>query len=66
VVVLITKYSSLGALVSFGLLPLNIALFESKEKLPVAILMAAFIIIRHRDNIQRLLKGMERKIGQRG
>jgi len=66
VVVLITKYSSLGALVSFGLLPLNTALFESKEKLPVAILMAAFIIIRHRDNIQRLLKGTERKIGQRG
>ncbi|MEW6163385.1 MAG: glycerol-3-phosphate 1-O-acyltransferase PlsY, partial [Nitrospirota bacterium] len=65
VVVLTTRYSSLGALVSFGLLPLNIALFDSKEKLLVAILMTALIIIRHRDNIRRLIKGTERRVGQR-
>lgn len=65
VVVLSTKYSSLGALVSFGLLPLNIALLDSKEKLPVALIITAFIIIRHGDNIQRLMKGTERKIGER-
>jgi glycerol-3-phosphate acyltransferase PlsY len=65
VVVLTTKYSSLGALVSFVLLPLNIALFDSKEKLPVALLVSTFIIIRHTDNIKRLIKGTERKIGER-
>lgn len=65
VVVLTTRYSSLGALVSFGLLPLSIALFDSREKLPVALLMTAFIIIRHVDNIQRLIKGTERRIGGR-
>jgi glycerol-3-phosphate acyltransferase PlsY len=65
VVVLMTKYSSLGALISFGLLPLNIVLFDSKEKLPVALLITTFIIIRHTDNIQRLIKGTERRIGER-
>jgi glycerol-3-phosphate acyltransferase PlsY len=67
VVVLTTKYSSLGALISFGLLPLNIILFDSqgKDKLPVALLATLFILIRHTDNIRRLIKGTERKIGER-
>jgi glycerol-3-phosphate acyltransferase PlsY len=65
VVVLTTKYSSLGALISFGLLPLNIFLFDSKDKLPVALLVTLFILIRHTDNIRRLIKGTERKIGER-
>jgi glycerol-3-phosphate acyltransferase PlsY len=65
VVVLITKYSSLGALISFGLLPLNIILFDSNDKLPVALLVTLFILIRHIDNIQRLIKGTERRIGER-
>jgi len=67
VVVLSTKYSSLGALVSFGLLPLTLKLFNSDSlaKLPVAILITVFIVIRHKNNIQRLIKGTERKIGQR-
>jgi len=64
-VVITTKYSSLGALISFGLLPLNIILFDSKEKLPVALLVTLLILIRHTDNIQRLMKGTERKIGER-
>ncbi|MEW6675347.1 MAG: glycerol-3-phosphate 1-O-acyltransferase PlsY [Nitrospirota bacterium] len=64
-VVLITRYSSMGALVSFGLLPVNIAIFDSKEKLPVAILITVFIVIRHRENIRRLIDGTERKVGQR-
>jgi glycerol-3-phosphate acyltransferase PlsY len=65
VVVLATKYSSLGALISFGLLPLNIILFDSRDKLTVALLVSLLILIRHADNIQRLMKGTERKIGER-
>lgn len=65
VVVLTTKYSSLGALVSFGLLPLNIVLFDSNGKLPVALLITTLIVIRHTENIKRLIKGTERKIGER-
>lgn len=64
-VVIATKYSSLGALISFGLLPLNIILFDNKEKLTVSLLVTLLILIRHTDNIQRLVKGTERKIGER-
>lgn len=65
-VVLFTKYSSLGAIVSFALLPLNIMLFDFQEKTKffISILISLFIIIRHKDNIRRLMKGTERKIGQ--
>jgi len=65
-VVLFTKYSSLGAIVSFALLPLNIMLFDfqDKTKIIISILISLFIIIRHKDNIKRLMKGTERKIGQ--
>jgi glycerol-3-phosphate acyltransferase PlsY len=65
VVVMLTKYSSVGALVSFGLLPINIFLFDGREKLSAAILITILIFIRHKDNIQRLIKGTEKKIGQR-
>jgi len=64
-VVIFTKYSSLGAIVSFGLLPINILLFNGKERLLAAILITILIVIRHRENIQRLMNGTERKIGQR-
>lgn len=65
-VVLFTKYSSLGAIVSFALLPLNIMLFDFQEKTKffISILISLFIIIRHKDNIRRLMKGTERKIGR--
>jgi glycerol-3-phosphate acyltransferase PlsY len=65
VVALTTKYSSLGALASFGLLPLNIILFDSDEKLPVALLITTLLVIRHTENIKRLIRGTERKIGER-
>ncbi len=67
VVVFLTKYSSLGAIVSFALLPFNIILFDftDKAKLFTAILIAFFILGRHSDNVRRLIKGTERKIGQR-
>ena len=67
IVAIFTRYSSLGAIISFGLLPLNIYLFdfENKEKLLIAVCISVFIIMRHGDNIMRLLKGAERKIGQR-
>ena len=58
-----SRYSSLGALVSFGMLPLTIAVCDSREKLLAAVVLALLIFIKHRDNIKRLLKGQESKIG---
>ena len=61
--VLVSRYSSLGALVSFGMLPFSISLLDTREKLPVAVVMTALIFIRHRANISRLLRGQEPKVG---
>ena len=63
VTVLVTKYSSLGALVSFGLLPVGILLFDTREKLPFSLLVATLLFIRHKDNITRLAAGKEPRIG---
>lgn len=61
--VLITRYSSLGALVSFGLLPLSVSVLDSRAKVPVLLMMTLLIFVRHRDNIRRLIKGTEPRIG---
>jgi glycerol-3-phosphate acyltransferase PlsY len=67
-IVLATKYSSLGAIVSFGLLPLVALLidYQDKTKVFIAILISFLLIFRHRANIRRLMNGTERKIGQQG
>jgi len=61
--VLITRYSSLGALVSFGLLPLSVSVLDSREKVPVLLMMTLLIFVRHKDNIRRIIKGTEPRIG---
>lgn len=63
--VLITRYSSLGALVSFGLLPLGALVLDSREKVPLLFLMTLLIFVRHKDNIRRIIKGTEPRIGAR-
>jgi glycerol-3-phosphate acyltransferase PlsY len=63
--VLLTRYSSLGAIVSFLAMPLGMAFFESKEKLPIALSLSVILLIRHRGNISRLLNGTEMRIGKR-
>lgn len=66
IVVLFSKYSSMGAIVAFGLLPINIIFFDfDKIKLFISVLLSLLILLRHKDNIGRLMKGTERKIGQR-
>lgn len=67
VVVFFTRYSSLGALVAFGLLPFSVCVFEPGDwtKVLIATLISALIIVRHRENIDRLIRGSERKIGRR-
>lgn len=65
-VIFLTKYSSLGAIVSFGLLPVSMYLFDnSREKLIVSFIIAALLMIRHADNINRLIRGTEPRIGER-
>lgn len=61
----LTRYSSLGALVGFGLLPVSVVLLDTREKLPAALVMTLLLVARHRDNIRRLLEGKESKIGSK-
>jgi glycerol-3-phosphate acyltransferase PlsY len=65
-VVIFTRYSSLGAIVAFGLLPpVMLALGYSKEKLAVAAAVSVLILFKHFGNINRLIKGTERRMGER-
>ena len=58
-----SKYVSLGSLVTAATLPIIMMLIG--EPLPVRILgavVAIFVIFRHTSNIKRLLAGKENKI----
>ncbi len=59
VVVAITRRSSLAALVAVALLPL-LTLWLAPSRLPVALLLGAGIVWRHRENLARLRAGTER------
>ncbi|MGE5894051.1 MAG: glycerol-3-phosphate 1-O-acyltransferase PlsY [bacterium] len=62
----ISRISSLSAIVAFLLLPFTTWLVESEqEKAIVTLLIAALIIIRHKDNIKRLVKGEESRVRER-
>lgn len=66
VVVFMSRYSSMGAIVSFILLPLNIYVFDySYEKFVISIFITILLLFKHRGNIGRLLTGQEPKIGER-
>jgi glycerol-3-phosphate acyltransferase PlsY len=67
-VVLLTGYVSLGSIAAAAVLPLAVYLLESPktpELLWTDTLVAAGVIILHRRNIQRLLKGTENRFGRR-
>lgn len=60
------RYSSLAALVAFALAPVAALILAGPERTPIALaalLVAALVFVRHRDNIRRLLRGEETKIG---
>ncbi len=64
--VAIWRYSSGGALAAFGLFPVVAIVNEQRQEFLVfAIIVSALIWIKHKDNIVRLWKGTESKIGQK-
>jgi len=62
IIVAITRYSSLAALVAVTLAPLYTWWIKPLYTLPVTFI-TLLIIIRHRTNIVRLFKGEEPKVG---
>lgn len=65
--VVIWKYSSLGALISFGILPMVVLVGErSLTYFIFSLLISLMIFYRHRENIKRLMAGTEKRIGKGG
>jgi len=63
--VAIWRYSSGGALAAFGLLPVVAIVNEQRQEfLLFSVVVSALIWYQHKDNIVRLWKGTESKIGQ--
>lgn len=65
-VIVITRYSSLGAIVSFGALPATVYLLDyTADKLIISVVISGLLIARHAANIKRLIQGKEPRIGKR-
>lgn len=63
-VAVLSRISSLSALVSAGLSPVVAMLFDQPEVGVAAFFMAVLIFFRHSANISRLLNGTEPRIGK--
>ena len=64
--VAIWRYSSGGALAAFGLFPVVAIVNEQRQEFLVfAIIVSTLIWVKHKDNIVRLWKGTESKIGEK-
>lgn len=64
ILVLICRYSSLAAIITALLAPIYTWYFDERFTLPVAML-SLLIVIRHKDNIHRLIKGEESKVSRK-
>jgi glycerol-3-phosphate acyltransferase PlsY len=64
IIVRLTRYSSLAAIVAVSLAPLFTWMLKPEYTLPVGIL-SVLIVLRHKDNIIRLLSGQESKISEK-
>ncbi|MDB2386100.1 glycerol-3-phosphate 1-O-acyltransferase PlsY [Shewanella sp.] len=63
-IVFITRYSSFAAICTALLAPVYTWWLDDRFTIPVAML-STLIVIRHRDNIKRLLKGEESKVSRK-
>ncbi len=62
--VLLSGYSSLGAIISALIAPFYVWWFKPQFTFPVSML-SCLILLRHHDNIQRLWRGQEHRVWKR-
>jgi glycerol-3-phosphate acyltransferase PlsY len=68
VILLLTGYVSLASIAAAAVLPVAVYLLEHPtrpELLWIDVLVAVGVIVLHRRNIERLLKGTESRFGRR-
>jgi glycerol-3-phosphate acyltransferase PlsY len=66
VVALVSRYSSLAAVVAAAEAPIAAWLLTGRADMTAAIaLMSALLIWRHRENLHRLMNGTERRLGSK-
>jgi glycerol-3-phosphate acyltransferase PlsY len=59
----VLRISSLGGMLAAVSVPIAAFGLDRSDLLPLGVLLAALVLWRHRDNIQRLLAGTEPRIG---
>lgn len=65
-VISLTRYVSLGSLVYVTIFPLLLYVFGSEPMYVwISLLLTLFAYVRHKSNIANLIKGTERKLGER-
>ena len=66
-IIALTRYVSLGSIVAAGSLPFFVFWLGNNARLyfSLSIVAALFILFKHRNNIQRLLRSKESKIGEK-
>ena len=65
VVAALSRYSSLSALIASALAPVYAAALGGTLIVPFLVILVLLIFWRHTENLQRLLKGTEGKIGSK-
>src|SRR6185312_16712512 len=63
---LIWRISSLSALIAVGLAPAYFFALGARDYTSLALVLAVLVVFMHRENIRRLLRGEEPRIGSRG
>jgi len=65
-VIAVSRYVSLGSILGIVLFPIMLAVFHYPVKLVLCgICMAVLAVYRHKENIRRLIRGNERKLGEK-
>jgi len=63
VIAVVTRISSLSALVAAAATPVYMAIFDKWQYAVTTAVLAALVFVTHRENIRRLLAGQEPRIG---